>query len=93
MEALHSVQPLACYVLVHHSATFITVSVVYVIFFILVMSQIVRLPASFGFLRTPNRAGRRTIQVRIFVVRVPAIGRVKSLSTYPHYRGTPTLWR
>ena len=40
---------------------------------------------------TVNSAGRRTIQARNHIVRVPAIVRVKSLGTYPHYRGHPTV--
>ena len=40
--------------------------------------------------RTPNGAGRRTYQARIYIGRVPALMRVESLGTYPHYRATPT---
>ena len=40
----------------------------------------------------PNYAGKRTIQVRISIVRVPAVVQVKSLGTYPHYRETPTVF-
>ena len=38
-----------------------------------------------------NSAPSRTIQARNHIVRVPAIVRVKSLGTYPHYRGHPTV--
>ena len=38
-----------------------------------------------------NSAPTRTIQARIYIVRVPAIVRVISLGTYPHYRGTSTV--
>ena len=34
-------------------------------------------------------SSRRTIQARIYTVRVPAMVRVESLGTYPHYRGDP----
>ena len=47
--------------------------------------------ALFGVLRTPNRAPSRIIQAQNHIVRVPAIVRVKSLGTYPHYRGHPTV--
>jgi len=40
-----------------------------------------------------NSAPSRTIQARNHIVRVPAIVRVKSLGTYPHYRGHPTVKR
>ena len=38
-----------------------------------------------------NNAPSRTIQARNHIVRVPAIVRVKSLGTYPYYRGHPTV--
>ena len=39
-EALHSVQPPVCYILVHYSsATFVTLAVVYVLLLILVISR------------------------------------------------------
>ena len=93
VEALHSVQPLACYILVYYSATFVTLAVAYVLLFILVISRAPTrlLEVHYWGLRAPKSAGRRTIQARICIVRVPAIVRVKSLGTYPHYRGTPTV--
>ena len=39
VEALHYVQPLACYILVYYSATFVTLAVAYVLFFILVIPR------------------------------------------------------
>ena len=38
-----------------------------------------------------NSAGTRTVQARVYIVRVPAVVRIVSPVTYPHYRGTPTV--
>ena len=61
------------------------------LYFILVISRIVRLPARLRVLRTLNSALSRTIQARNHIVRVPAIVRVLWFGTYPHYRGHPTV--
>ena len=104
VEALHSVQPLACYILlVHYSPTFLNPRCC--LRHILCLSDTANSAptrtiggsALLGFLRTPNSAGRRTVQVRIDIVRMPAIVgvtaivRVESPGTYPYYRGTPTV--
>ena len=77
--------PLAC---VHYRcATFIRLVVGYNLYFILVISRIVRLPALWRILRTLNSAPSPTIQARNHIVRVPDIMRVLLFGTYPHYRG------
>ena len=74
-----------------HNHTFIRLVVGYNLYFILVISRIVRLPALLRILRTLNSAPSRTIQARNHIVRVPAIVRVLWFGTYPHYRGHPTV--
>ena len=70
------------------------------LYFILVISRIVRLPSLLRVLSTLNSApsrtiqATRTIQARNHIVRAPAIVvRVLWFGTYPHYRGHPTVLR
>ena len=71
--------------------TFIHLAVGFVRCFKQVKSRIERSTALLGVLLTPNCAGKRTNKARNYIVRVPAIVRVNSRVTYPHYISPPTV--